>query len=106
MLAKVEGPEEFKDPAAVNTADNNVEGYVQRSKIIGKWLDFKGQKSQFFYIIGPSDEGVLNTLYPPLNSDPSLADDDIKIREGQRKENQSVHIGQVDVDPIVLSALY
>lgn len=106
VLAKVEGPEEFRDPAAVNTADNNVEGYIQRSKIIGKWLDFKGQKSQFFYIIGPSDEGVLNALYPNPLSDPSLAEDDIRIREGQRKENQSVHIGQVDVDPIVLSALY
>jgi hypothetical protein len=42
ILAKPEGPEEFKEVASVNTADNNVEGYLQRSKIIGKWQDFKG----------------------------------------------------------------
>jgi hypothetical protein len=42
ILAKVEGPEEFKDAQAVVTAENNVEGFIQRSKIIGKWLDFKG----------------------------------------------------------------
>jgi hypothetical protein len=56
VLAKLEGPEEFKDAAAAVTAENNVEGFLQRSKILGKWFDFKGQKSSFFYIIGPADE--------------------------------------------------
>ncbi len=56
ILAKPEGPEEFKEVASVVTADGNVEGYLQRGKILGKWQDFKGQKSSFFYIIGPGDE--------------------------------------------------
>jgi hypothetical protein len=106
ILNKVEGPEEFKDAGAVVAADNNVEGFLQRSKVLGKWFDFKGQKSSFFYIIGPGDEQVVNTLYPPPSSDPTLADDDIKKREEQRKENLIVHMGQVDVDPLALSALY
>jgi hypothetical protein len=100
ILAKPEGPEEFKEVASVNTADNNVEGYLQRSKIIGKWQDFKGQKSQFFYIIGPGDETLINTLYVPP------AQDDLKNREEERKENLSIHMGTVEVDPLVLSALY
>ena len=42
ILAKPEGPEEFKEVAAVTAVDSNVEGYLQRSKILGKWQDFKG----------------------------------------------------------------
>ena len=106
ILAKLEGPEEFKDAAAVNTADNNVEGFLQRSKIIGKWFDFKGQKSSFFYSIGPADEQTLNTLLPPPAADPTLADDDLKNREEERKENLIIHMGTMEVDPLVLSALY
>jgi hypothetical protein len=106
ILAKPEGPDEFKEIAAVTTADSNVEGYIQRSKIVGKWSDFKGQKSSFFYIIGPGDEQTINTLYPPPAQDPTLADDDLKNREEDRKENFSIHMGSVEVDPIVLSALY
>ena len=106
VLAKPEGPEEFKDVGSVNTADNNVEGYLQRSKIIGKWQDFKGQKSQFFYIIAPGDETLINTLYVPPAQDPTLADDDLKNREEERKENFSIHMGSVEVDSLVLSALY
>ncbi len=87
ILAKVEGPDEIKDLNGVNAVENNVEGFMQRSKIMGKWHDFKGQKSQFFYIIGPSDDAVLNALLPPASSDPALADDDIKRREEMRKEN-------------------
>jgi hypothetical protein len=30
----------------------------------------------------------------------------LRTREEERKENLSIHIGQVDVDPLVLSALY
>lgn len=50
---------------------------MQRGKIMGKWFDYKGQKSSFFYIIGPADEGVLNALYPPASQEHNLADDDI-----------------------------
>ena len=42
ILAKIEGPEEFKDINSVNTAENNIEGFIQRGKIVGKWFDFKG----------------------------------------------------------------
>lgn len=79
---------------------------MQRAKIVGKWLDFKGHKSAFFYIIGPSDEGVLNALLPPPSSDPSLAEDDAKRRDELRKENMQILMGQIEVDPLVLSALY
>ena len=79
ILAKLEGPEEFKDIGAAHTAENSVEGFVQKAKIIGKWFDFKGQKSSYFYIIGPADDGVLNALYPP--PDASLAADDHQRRE-------------------------
>lgn len=92
ILAKIEGPEEFKDVTGVSTAEGNVEGFLQRSKILGKWFDFKGQKSSFFYVIGPSDDQVLNTLYPPPGTE-SLADDDAKRREEIRKENVQLHMG-------------
>ena len=42
ILAKLEGPEEFKDAPAVNAAESNVEGFLKRSNILGKWFDFKG----------------------------------------------------------------
>jgi hypothetical protein len=105
ILAKLEGPDEFKDVAGVNTAEANVEGFLQKSKVLGKWFDFKGQKSSFFYIIGPSDDAILNTLYPPPGQE-SLADEDLKRREEIRRDNVVLHMGNVEVDSLVLSALY
>jgi hypothetical protein len=42
----------------------------------------------------------------PPAQDPTLADDDLRNREEERKENLSIHMGTVEVDPLVLSALY
>ena len=103
-LAKPEGPEELKDAAAVQALESNIEAYIQKGKVLGKWVDFKGQKSAFFYIIGPADDSVLNTLYPAPTAD--LAAEDAKHRDEQRRENTQIHTGTLEVDPLVLSALY
>lgn len=66
----------------------------------------KGHKSAFFYVIGPADESILNNLLPPPSMDPTLEGDDIRRREDLRKEMIVIQMGQIEVDPLVLSALY
>ena len=82
----MEGPEEFKDINAVNAVEGVIEGFLPRGRILGKWLDMKGHKSAFFYVIGPADENILNTLLPPPSMDPTLEGDDIRRREDLRKD--------------------
>ena len=50
-LADIKEPDEVKDP---NTADTLE--FIPKTKILGKWFDFKTQKSSFYYIIGPIED--------------------------------------------------
>ena len=79
-LVEIKEPDEIKDPNQADTLE-----LIPKSRVTAKWFDFKGQKSELFYVVGPIDDLLLSQLYP-IASESSLGQDEIKRREDFRKD--------------------
>lgn len=73
---------------------------------MSKWLDIKGQKSSLFYIIGAIDDTLLNQFFPKDQDETMFSEDEIKDRDIKKKDSMSIHYGKLDVDSLLLGALF
>lgn len=74
--------------------------------VFGHWMDFEGQKSSLFYILGPQDEEAGKASAEGVEANEEPTEEQKEQQAELREENSLVHFGKVDVDALALSQLY
>jgi hypothetical protein len=90
------------DPSVARYGD-----YAPKGQMLCHWMDFAGQKSSLFYILGPFDTEATKDRFPAGEEEgEEQTQEDRKRKAEEALENAIVHFGKVEVEDLTLSQLY
>ena len=75
-------------------------------QVLCHWVDFAGQPSSMFYILGPFDSEATKDRFPVPEEAEEPTAEERRRRAELAFENSLVHFGKVEVPGLELSKLY